>query len=315
MIKLDLWFCLRLLNCCSARSSFRKAQLEAKRNADAAKRKERELLFSNRSKEADGPLPARRKGQEKLTADELALEASSDVTAALRRTHALLQSNIEQSQFAQITLDESSEALASLSESYAGLDSLLKSSGGLVRQLIRSNKSDTWYLTTAFYILVVTISWLVFRRILYGPLWWLVWQPLRLVWWLVVTMLAGVGILGETKGGVASASISRIPSSMTQSVGKRPTWASGRPAAYVSVGAKGGGWGVQRPGETPKANSRESGKRMIDKIGEIIEEKNVGNDGGETVLEERTVEEGPLNPKKRMYEQEKEMAEQKRDEL
>jgi Sec20 len=259
-------------------------------------------------------MPARRKGQEKLTQDELALEASSDVTAALRRTHALLTSNIEQSQFAQQTLEESSSALASLSESYAGLDSLLKSSGGLVRQLIRSNKSDTWYLTTAFYMLVVTISWLVFRRILYGPLWWLVWQPLKLVWWLAMMMLTGVGIVGGQKDTMISSSVSGIAVSRTQSNAERPTFASDRPAAYVPVGAKGGGWGVQRPQEIPEPDSNKKEKSMVDQIGEMTEGKNRETDKEETILKHRT-DEGPANPKKRMYEQENEKSSQKKDEL
>lgn len=258
-------------------------------------------------------MPARRKGQEKLTADELALNASSDVTAALRRTHALLQSNINQSQFAQQTLDESSSALASLGESYAGLDSLLKSSGGLVRQLIRSNKSDTWYLTTAFYILVVTISWLVFRRILYGPLWWLVWQPLRLVWWVVTMTLTSVGILGGQKGGLVSSNMTMTSMSMPHSQVARPTWSGDRPAAYIPLGAKGGGWGVQRPQDTPEADSKKE-KKMIDQIGEMMEAKAVEVDKEETFLKERK-EEGPSNPKKRMYEQEKDSLPQTRDEL
>ena len=230
----------------------------------------------------------------------------------------MLQSNVEQSQFAQQTLDESSEALASLSESYAGLDSLLKSSGGLVRQLIRSNKSDTWYLTTAFYILVVTISWLVFRRILYGPLWWLVWQPLRLVLWLAMTMLTSVGILGAQGGGFVSSNATRIPQSMTRSVAARPSWATERPAAYVPVGGKGGGWAVHRPHESTEASSDEKEKKkeksLVDEIGEMTEGKDA-EEQQETVLKARAEEDGAPNPKKRMYEQEKEVPSKNKDEL
>jgi protein transport protein SEC20 len=307
-----LYFVLTLgLN--RARASFRKAQLAAKRGADAAKRQERELLFANRSKDADGPLPARRKGLEKLTEEELALNASSDVTAALRRTHALLQSNVEQSQFAQQTLEESTTALASLSESYAGLDSLLKSSGGLVRQLIRSNKSDTWYLTTAFYIMAVTIAWLVFRRILYGPLWWLVWQPLKLLWWIAMTTLSGVGIVGRQKSvGVSSAVVGGSGTVPTAS-GMRPTWAAGGPAAYVPVGAKGGGWGIQRPQESPPADRKKEEKSLVDEIGDMVEGKHAEKNQEETVLKQRAPDDPP-NPKKRMYERETEHAPQ-RDEL
>jgi Sec20 len=260
-------------------------------------------------------MPTRRKGQEKLTADELALNASSDVTAALRRTHALLQSNVEQSQFAQQTLNESSEALASLSESYSGLDTLLKSSGGLVRQLIRSNKSDTWYLTTAFYILVVTIGWLVFRRILYGPLWWLVWQPLKLLWWLAMTTLAGVGIIGGQSGAVTSSTLVRGSSMAATNSVVRPTWATDRPAAYVPVGAKGGGWGVQRPQETPEVENEETEKKLIDQIGEMVDGKDTEKMKDETVLKERSEQDGPPNPKKRMHERDDEKRRQKKDEL
>lgn len=264
--------------------------------------------------EGNVTLPARRKGQEKLTQDELTLNASSDVTAALRRTHALLQSNIEQSQFAQQTLNESTEALASLSESYAGLDSLLKSSSGLIKQLIRSNKSDTWYLTTAFYILVMTIGWLVFRRLLYGPLWWLVWQPLRLLWWLTVIMLTGVGAVSGRKGEVISSTVTRGTSTVPTIAMGRPTWAADRPAVYVPVGAKGGGWGIERPQEPPEADTKAKEGKMVDQISDMMERQDADKAREETVLKDRTEKEPP-NPKKRMYEQHNGRAAQKKDEL
>ncbi|RMD42113.1 hypothetical protein DV735_g2986, partial [Chaetothyriales sp. CBS 134920] len=176
----------------TARGRFRRAQLQAKKRADDAKRKEREALFRRKEPGADGDdgsdgLQRRysRRGTQaqptqRLTADELARNASDDVTRALRRAHDLLSANLAQSQFAQQTLDESQSALKALSESYGGTTDLLKASRGLVGQLVRSNKSDTWYLQTAFYIMAITIAWLVFRRLLYGPLWWLVFLPLKL---------------------------------------------------------------------------------------------------------------------------------------
>ena len=89
----------------SARIQFRKAQLTAKRNAEAAKRKERELLFAG-IQEGGAPSTGygRRKGQEKLSQEEILLNASSDVTAALRRTHNLMSAELERSQFARDTL-------------------------------------------------------------------------------------------------------------------------------------------------------------------------------------------------------------------
>ena len=88
----------------SARSQFRKAQLQAKRNAEAAKRKERELLFAGAQEGQSTVGPNKRRGQEKVSQDELLVNASTDVTAALRRTHQLMQSELERSQFAHDTL-------------------------------------------------------------------------------------------------------------------------------------------------------------------------------------------------------------------
>lgn len=80
------------------RADFRNAQLQAKKNAEMARRKERELLFSS-SQAQDQKRPA-----EKLTQDELELNAAGDVTAALKRTHQLMQAELSRSQFAQQTL-------------------------------------------------------------------------------------------------------------------------------------------------------------------------------------------------------------------
>lgn len=286
----------------TARGAFRRAQLQAKRNADAARRKDRELLFANRAGDPDHSVPGRRKGMEKLTQDELALNASSDVTAALRRTHNLMQGNIQQSQFAQQTLDESSAALASLSESYGGVGDLLKGSKGLVGQLLRSQKSDTWYLETAFWLLVVTISWLVFRRLLYGPLWWFAWQPLRALWWVLAATLNVSGLTGGVKpsGVPISSSVNNSPGLNANGV---PTHVQGRPPRSMYVGGKGGGW--DRPIEPPRDDDS-----MVEKIGRMAEKIQDGMDHasidlGDISNEERLrEEEQPRNTKKRMWKEE-----------
>lgn len=92
----------------SARAQFRKAQLQAKRNAEAAKQKERELLFAGAAQEVGSTaVQGRRKGQEQLNKDQLEASASADVTAALRRVHSLMQSEVSKSQFALETLRKS----------------------------------------------------------------------------------------------------------------------------------------------------------------------------------------------------------------
>jgi hypothetical protein len=261
------------------------------------------MLFANRSADVETLPPARRKGQEKLTQDELALNASSDVTAALRRTHNLLQGNLQQSQYAQQTLDESTVALSSLGESYAGLGDMLKNSRGLVGQLLRSQKSDTWYLETAFYILCATIVWLVFRRIVYGPAWWLVWQPLRWSWWFFTSMLAGVGSIGGQKADTSPGMRSISPGLNSKGF---PTLQPGRPAPSMMVGAKGGGW--DRPQEPPAHSNGESIVEQIGKMAQQSQEGVIPDEAGSV----DTAEYAP-NTKKRMMEVEP--SAQVRDEL
>jgi hypothetical protein len=72
--------------------------LQAKRNAELAKRKERELLLS-RSTTSE-----KKQTTERFTQDDLVLNASNDVTSALRRTHQLMQAELSRSAFAQETL-------------------------------------------------------------------------------------------------------------------------------------------------------------------------------------------------------------------
>ena len=90
----------------------------------------------------------------------------------------------------------------------------------------------------------------------------------------------------------------------------RPTWQAGQKAAHVPVGAKGGGWGVERPQPQADAGNGPKEKTLVDQIGEMAEK--VGGEGG---LRAREEEDGPANPKKRMYEQNPEDLKRKRDEL
>ncbi|KAF5534605.1 transport membrane glycoprotein Sec20 [Fusarium mexicanum] len=182
----------------SCRLSFRKARLSAKHSLAQAQRREREILltsFSQPTSETNSLYPddektARptrhqqnvQKQQSSLTEeDQQNVGASANVTNALRRTHDLIQAELARSEFAHETLTESSAALKQLNESYGSLDTMLASSKDLLGTLLRSQKSDTWYLQTTFYMLACTLGWLLFRRLLYGPMWWIVWLPLRLM--------------------------------------------------------------------------------------------------------------------------------------
>ncbi|KAF7717516.1 Uncharacterized protein PECH_002248 [Penicillium ucsense] len=265
------------------RVEFRTAQLQAKRNAELAKRKERELLLMRSHTGSEKITPS-----QKLTQDDLVLNASNDVTAALRRTHTLMQAELSRSQFAQETLEQSTAAISSLSESYSSLDTLLANSRSLANSLLRSQKSDTWYLETAFYILVGTISWLIFRRILYGPMWWLVWLPVKLS---MRFMLMVLGALGMSKGTTELVPDS-MPTDVTATMHQAATAMTGGP---VLVGDE-----VMENDEADEAGQ----DRIIDQIGRMVENgKWDGADINEDSIEEL---EGDVdiipNPKKRMYE-------------
>ena len=286
-----------------ARANFRKAQVQAKRTADRDKRKERERLFEGRKQDGHQP-PRTRTTHEKLTQDELAMRSAEDITIALRRVHQQMEGELSVSQFAQQTLEESQRALEGLTQSYAGTTDLLKASRGFVSQLVRSNKSDTWFLKTSFYLLAATICWLFYRRILYGPLMLFVWWPLKLMWWTTTMCMGVVGF-----GGRSDVPISPVPKpSLTVSMpgvnsAGMPTHASNVHFKSMYLPAKGGG-SREPPPQIPQNAVEDS---MIDKIGRMRENEGTNVDDisaeeQEEQEEQQEHEEQPRNPTKRMME-------------
>lgn len=176
--------------------------------------------------------------------------------------------------------ENSTKDLATLSESYSNLDTLLLSSRSLVSSLIHSQKSDTWYLETAFYILAATIAWLVFRRLIYGPGWWLLYLPTKWLWWLSlfsVQLLAGslsavAGTVGAKNPSIALSQASQsVSTSLAQKptgTGKIPKFRPNSPAPSVHVGAGGQGAKMQQPEHL----SRIGDKSLSDQVGEMAEQ-------------------------------------------
>ncbi|CAF3627995.1 unnamed protein product [Fusarium graminearum] len=285
------------------RLSFRKARLAAKHSLAQAQRRERELLltsFSQPASENNSLYPDDEKSnrpqhhhhhpqqqQSSLTEeDQQTVGASANVTNALRRTHDLIQAELARSEFAHETLTESSAALKQLNESYTDLDSMLASSKDLLGTLLRSQKSDTWYLQTAFYMLGITLGWLLFRRLLYGPMWWLVWLPLRLMFGLGTSAGSAVMHAGSGSGKVEEA---------------------GQPSKGVPVEGL--------PGDELPTIQVETGEEaeILEEVDKIV---NVIRDADELGNIPEGDEDNVRNPKKRMWE-EPEVVEQERsrDEL
>lgn len=297
-----------------------------------AQRAERELLLQSylepRSSTAS-PIPGqqrRRKEQNKeLSKEDRELNASTDVTLALRRTHDMMTAELSRSQFAHDTLKESTAVLAQLSETYSTLDAMLSRSRNLLGTLLTSQKSDTWYLETAFYILLGTIAWLVWRRLLYGPTWWIIFFPLKMFFKGCYGILTLIGVIGGQNMDVGLGSeVERetvVHSSGTR--GPKVTM-TGQKSPSIKVGGGGKGGLVKDPQEN---RHEASGEHMSEQVGKIIDESgHIPNEDGGTGSEEGAMNddvegdevENQPNPKKRMWEEEKESAKEaqrKKDEL
>jgi len=302
--------------------------LTAKRALEASQRSNREAAFeqlknsylanpsdtsSNQATQPPVVVTRQQPRDKKLSESDLLLDTSSDITLALRQTHDRLTAELSRSQFATQTLAESTAALEGLSDRYSGLDSLLGQSKALVGTLVRSQKSDTWYLETAFYLLIVTIVWLIFRRWIYGPAWWFVWLPLKI--FLLKPVIFVFGLLGLGRGGVKSA-IGQSTSTGLVIHNSALVTASIIPTTSRTVSVV---VGSEIPAKLAMSdqpqNQKADGDSLTNKIGQMVEDANqkvhetqdsssIGHDqirrGDGTILEARGTK--AANPKKRMFE-------------
>lgn len=239
-----------------------------------------------------------------------------------------MASELSRSQFAHDTLKESTAALAQLNETYSALDTLLSSSRNLLGTLLRSQKSDTWYLESAFYILCTTIAWLVFRRFFYGPLWWFMWIPLKMFVKGSMGVLTTVGLIGGGKdvGGNVSAVGESVLQSPSMTMAATLTMAA-TGAPIVSVGVDDRDAPRSSSDIAPKVESQSSDEGVSEMVGRIINES--GNerlteggqsDGGIDAPETEQEPEPEIarNSKKRMWEEPVEAVKEeqrKKDEL
>jgi protein transport protein SEC20 len=279
----------------SCRPLLRKAQIQAQDNLKQAQKRERELLWASfsqpRSSKTSGrtsptaadnnnnhhyrPRARAKTARSEMSKDDQTVASSSDVTAALRRTHDMMASELSRSDFARRTLQESTQALAQLGESYSSLDAMLASSRDLLGTLLTSQKSDTWYLQTSFYMLAATNCWLVFRRLLYGPLWWLVWLPLRLLFrgTVAVTSLAGGSGSGQDEVIAAVPLEGKIEASMNNE-GIHTVQVGGQPQ-------------MAAPEEEEMVVDPGNDESMVEEIGRMIDEAREGKQ--EVVMDEQVM--------------------------
>jgi protein transport protein SEC20 len=102
--------------------------------------------------------------------DTSLLTAANDVTIALKRTHALLEQELEKSTLSLDSLNSSSQTLRQLENQYGAFDVLLRGSRRLIIELERADKWDRWMIYGGLAIFGLACLWIVYKRILRGPL-------------------------------------------------------------------------------------------------------------------------------------------------
>ena len=102
------------------------------------------------------------------------------MTLALKRTHSLLEQELEKSAIQAETLEHSSQTLQQLEHSYSAFDVLLTGSRKLIRELESADKWDRWMIYGGLGVVALTCVWIVYKRVLRGPLGLVVWGVVRL---------------------------------------------------------------------------------------------------------------------------------------
>ena len=109
------------------------------------------------------------------------MTAATDVTLALKRTHALLEQELEKSNISLETLEHSSQTLRQLEHRYSAFDVLLRGSKRLILELERADKWDRYMIYGGLAIFGLTCLWIVYKRILRGPLGLIIWGVSKMV--------------------------------------------------------------------------------------------------------------------------------------
>lgn len=86
-----------------------------------------------------------------------------------------MEQELEKSTLSLETLDHSSQTLRQLDQSYGAFDVLLRGSKRLIVELERADKWDRWSIYGGLAVFGLTCLWIVYKRILRGPLGLIIW--------------------------------------------------------------------------------------------------------------------------------------------
>jgi protein transport protein SEC20 len=176
------------------RLAYRRAVLKAQQNNQTAQALNRDLLFGRAGKSTASLINRREE-----RGNNAVLQASGDVTAELRRTHAMMSEELSRSALAQELLQGSSNSLKMLNEEYTAFDTILAGSKRLIRELERADKMDRWLILGALGFFVFVVAFILYKRIFS--------KGVNVVWWVVshtAALLSGkkkdtVAIKGQTE--------------------------------------------------------------------------------------------------------------------
>ncbi|KAK9451461.1 Sec20-domain-containing protein [Limtongia smithiae] len=154
------------------RSSYRKAQLTSREATLKSARHERELLFAK-------TVPSSTASAPQQSVSSRTLHAAEDATASLRRTHQLLEAEIARSAISLDVLEESNTSLRKLTTQYTAFDAVLGTSRRVIAVLEQADKWDRIYMLAAIGLLLLVLAWIVWRRILKGPVRLVIWTAVK----------------------------------------------------------------------------------------------------------------------------------------
>jgi hypothetical protein len=184
-----------------ARSLFRKLLLQASKTLHQSRHiQASEALFQPLSTQVQSsPVDSNtslRQRHAPVSNDSSLLTAATDVTLALKRTHALLEQELEKSTLSLETLDHSSQTLRQLENKYDAFDGLLRGSKRLIIELESADKWDRWMIYGGLAMFGLTCLWIVYKRIVRGPL--------GLVMWVAGKALGSGSVSSRSKENAAS---------------------------------------------------------------------------------------------------------------
>ncbi|ADV22619.1 protein transporter SEC20 [Cryptococcus gattii E566] len=154
------------------KSDFRRAMVQSKRALASRQSRAHELRLKS-DLEPNSSTDETTRGGEAQSAAELGIGGddelqtkTNEVTVALRRTTALMQTELERSVLSVQILESSTQTMTLTQSLYETYSSLLASSTQLVRTLEKADTMDRLIIFAALFFFLCVVGWVVKRRVL-----------------------------------------------------------------------------------------------------------------------------------------------------